>query len=189
MKDFILNMPRLKQDTVGKIRTFTGRYVDPFKMQASDLDIQDIAHHLSIINRHTGATPVPYSVAQHSVAVSQHFLDRDLRLAGLLHDAAEAYLTDIASPLKKNPAMAGYVAALNRLDELVFTTFGLDKALLKEVRGADDFEFTREVATFWGSIDPARRIRPLPAAAAERLFLDEFRALGGQAATITRTGT
>ena len=174
MNETILTTDREAQERVGKIRTYTGKYVDPFNMRAEDLDIRDIAHHLSLINRYTGATEIGYNVAQHSVAVSRHFVGTELRLAGLLHDGAEAYLNDIASPLKKNPAMAGYVAALDRLDTLIFQTFDLDPALMKTIKPMDDVEFTVEVASFWGRIDWKRKIRPLPAKASEQLFLDEF---------------
>ena len=62
-------------------------------------NLETIAFSLSNINRfcgHAGA----YSVAQHSVLVCQQ-LPQELKLSGLLHDAPEAYLNDIASPLKR----------------------------------------------------------------------------------------
>lgn len=185
MNDYIATAPRLEQERAGKIRVHpSGKYVDPFNMKAEDLDILDIAHHLAGINRFTGGTPVPYNVAQHSVLVSQCHLTRDMRLAGLLHDAAEYVLNDFASPAKRNPIMAGYVAAMEVLDHLIFRTFGLDPRLLKAVKPSDDAVFHRETASFWGSIDPKHRIRPLPAAESERLFLAEFRALGGEHQTV-----
>ena len=189
MNEFITTAPREQQDTVGKIRTYTGKYVDPFNMRAEDIDIRDIAHHLSLINRYTGATPVAYSVAQHSVAVSRHFIDPELRLAGLLHDAGEYVLNDIASPVKRHPAMAAYVEALDRLDALVFQVFGLDFSLMKVVKPFDDMEFTYEAATFWGTIDFQRRVVPLPARAAEQLFLTEFKAIMQSRVVFKDTGT
>lgn len=175
MNEPIVDQPRIVGEKSGKIRTFTGKYVDPFNMQPEDLDIRDIAHHLSLINRYTGATQHGYNVAQHSVAVSRHFIDPELRMAGLLHDAAEYVLNDIASPVKRHPAMAGYVKALSDLDTIIFNHFGLDIALMKTVKPMDDVEFTYEVASWWGTIDFKRRIRPLPAGASEQLFLEEFR--------------
>jgi hypothetical protein len=189
VSEFITTAPREHQDTAGKIRTYTGKYVDPFNMAAEDIDIRDIAHHLSLINRYTGATPLAYSVAQHSVAVSRHFIDPELRLAGLLHDAGEYVLNDIASPVKRHPAMAAYVEALDRLDALVFRVFGLNLNLMKTVKPFDDMEFTYEVATFWGTIDLKRRIRPLPAQAAEQLFLSEFKAIMQSRVALQDTGT
>ncbi|WP_354342223.1 hypothetical protein [Variovorax boronicumulans] len=66
--------------------------------------IEDIAHHLSLINRFTGATSRPYSVAEHSLLCSE-IAKREgaavgLQMAMLMHDAHEAYTTDLSSPAK-----------------------------------------------------------------------------------------
>lgn len=66
--------------------------------------IEDIAHHLSLINRFTGATSRPYSVAEHSllcadIAQRMH-LSPALQMCMLMHDAHEAYTTDLSSPAK-----------------------------------------------------------------------------------------
>lgn len=74
----------------------------PLKAEGTIL-IQDIAHHLALRNRFSGATEKPYSVAQHSVLVARECLfsfDPEIALMGLLHDAAEAYLPDIPRPIK-----------------------------------------------------------------------------------------
>lgn len=67
-------------------------------------DIKDVAHHLSQINRFTGACSRPYSVAEHSLLVERIGAARgasvSLRLALLLHDAHEAYTGDCSSPAK-----------------------------------------------------------------------------------------
>lgn len=86
------------------IQTHTGRAfpINPF--DPDTIHIDDIAHALSHVNRYNGHTPVPYSVAQHSVLVARRV--RDLggsyvtQLAALLHDASEAYLGDMVKPLK-----------------------------------------------------------------------------------------
>jgi hypothetical protein len=67
-------------------------------------EIKDIAHHLAQINRFTGACSRPYSVAEHSLLVERIGASLDAspvtRLALLLHDAHEAYTSDLASPAK-----------------------------------------------------------------------------------------
>lgn len=66
--------------------------------------IGDIAHHLSLINRFTGATTRPYSVAEHSLLcadIAEHEgAPVGLQMAMLMHDAHEAYTTDLSSPAK-----------------------------------------------------------------------------------------
>lgn len=66
--------------------------------------IEDIAHHLSLINRFTGATKRPYSVAEHSLLCADiaHRMNLSplVQLCALMHDAHEAYTTDLSSPAK-----------------------------------------------------------------------------------------
>jgi hypothetical protein len=68
--------------------------------RVEDVHVEHIAHHLAQINRFTGAARRPYNVAQHSCLVAR-LLPPRLRLAGLLHDAHEAYTGDWSSPLKR----------------------------------------------------------------------------------------
>lgn len=83
------------------MQTASGRRFYPLDPRPEEVFIEDIAHHLAAINRFNGATHVPYSVAQHSVLVSQ-VCPGAYALWGLLHDAAEAYLGDIIRPIKRN---------------------------------------------------------------------------------------
>lgn len=66
--------------------------------------IKDIAHHLALINRFTGATSRPYSVAEHSLLCAEIGKRLNapvsLQMALLMHDAHEAYTTDLSSPAK-----------------------------------------------------------------------------------------
>ena len=79
------------------IETFTGHKFEPLNPRAEALCLVDIAHALSMKARFTGHCLEFYSVAQHSIAVSNYCENPHL---GLMHDAAEAYLPDIARPLK-----------------------------------------------------------------------------------------
>lgn len=95
--------PSLKS---GKIRmsktwmeTNSGRRLDLLNPDPDQIEIDDIAHHLGILPRFNGATRFPYSVAQHSLYVSMLVPDH-LKLPALLHDAHEAYIGDLSTPLK-----------------------------------------------------------------------------------------
>jgi hypothetical protein len=81
------------------IRTHTGRLVDLANPAVAQIDMRDIAHALANINRFTGHTSRPYSVAEHCVRGSYVIAPR-LALEFLLHDATEAYVGDVSKPLK-----------------------------------------------------------------------------------------
>lgn len=148
---YIATMPRDQQERAGKIRMFvSGKYVNPLALTEDDITIEDIGHHLSMVNRYTGGAPFPLSVAQHSVWVSENVGDDlDLQLAGLLHDAPEAFINDLASPVKHSPQMAAYRDADNAISAVVFRKFGLPIELLAQTKPADDKAFRTEVASFY----------------------------------------
>lgn len=174
---YMAEVPRVEQEKRGKIRTFTGKLVDPLALRVVDINIHDIAHHLSNIGRYTGATPKFYSVAQHSVLVARYFLLPIERMAGLLHDAAEAYINDIASPLKRAPGMERYVQADEEITRIVFRAYDIPYELLAKTKQFDDQMFHREVASFWSSEyypAPDQVVIPWAPAKAEKEFLAEF---------------
>ena len=82
------------------VETRSGKKVTFLDPKRDDIDITDIAYALANQCRFNGHCAPFYSVAEHSVAVSS-LLPPELQLAGLLHDAAEAYLGDIPSPIKQ----------------------------------------------------------------------------------------
>lgn len=86
----------------GWIQTYTGKQFYPLSPRPEDIDIVDIAHALSHQGRFSGHTREFYSVADHSVRVSEVCDPKDA-LWGLLHDAPEAYLVDLPRPLKEIP--------------------------------------------------------------------------------------
>lgn len=86
------------------ICTFTGKAFFPTRPNPDDIDIRDIAHALARLCRFNGHSRHFYSVAEHSIRISDALLlkynDKQLALQGLLHDSEEAYIGDIASPIK-----------------------------------------------------------------------------------------
>lgn len=176
--EYMREVPRVDQEKAGRIRTFTGKLVNPLDMQPEDFDIRDIAHHLSNLCRYTGAVPTFYSVAQHSVIVARYFLKKEERLAGLLHDAAEAYINDLSSPLKKSDPFKFYRELDNSIVERCYLAFGLSPALFPAVKQFDDLTYFREVASFWpkdgDTTADDQYIHALTPIAAEKLFLKTF---------------
>lgn len=118
------------------IQTFSGRRMHPFNPTPESIDILDIAHALSNLCRFTGHTRHFYSVAQHSVHAAD-FAVPEIAAQALLHDAAEAYLNDIASPIKHALGLEGYRAAEHKLMGGIFVRFGLPRALDPRVEEVD----------------------------------------------------
>jgi len=87
------------------------------------IDILDIDHGLQRAPRFAGHTEHHYSVANHSIMVMQH-VPRHLRLAALLHDAAEAYMCDVPRPLKA--LIPEYKVIENRILEVIYYKFHID---------------------------------------------------------------
>ena len=77
----------------------SGAIIDLETLTFEQVNFRDIAASLAKICRFTGATFSHYSVAQHSILVAS-ILPPQLQAYGLLHDAHEAYLGDIATPVK-----------------------------------------------------------------------------------------
>ena len=88
--------------------TSSGLRFDLVSPRAEQVRLADIARHLSRINRFNGGTgPLPWSVAAHSLLVADVVertiggrCDPQLKLAALLHDAHEAYIGDLITPVK-----------------------------------------------------------------------------------------
>lgn len=125
------------------IRTFTGLYMDPFEMSPGEVRIEDIAHSLSMTVRANGHLEHFFSVAQHSINCAKEAeakgLSNRVRLACLLHDAAECYISDIPRPVKYR--LIGFEEIDKRVSDTVFKAFGLeniDEQELKQVSEIDD---------------------------------------------------
>ena len=114
------------------IETVTGRLFPFLSPSPADVDIKDIAFSLANQCRFNGHVPF-FSVAEHSVAVAAR-LPAHLQLAGLLHDAAEAYLSDIPSPIKCY--LPDYKILEDRVQLAIDEKFEVDTHL-PEIKNAD----------------------------------------------------
>jgi hypothetical protein len=109
------------------LMTASGLDFYPLAPDPAAVRIEDIAHALSNICRYGGHVREFYSVAQHSVLVSRA-LPPHLRLWGLLHDAAEAYVGDIPRPLKRH--LVGYDGIESSVMAAIVTALGLSPATM-----------------------------------------------------------
>lgn len=126
----------MKTKRLDWIQTYSGLKVFPLDPKPNQICIEDIAHALSNICRFTGHTRDFYSVAQHSVMVASNVSNASC-FWGVLHDASEAYLCDIARPVKIQPELKAYREAEDRLMAVICKKFGLPREMPDEVRLAD----------------------------------------------------
>ena len=116
----------LAQDNMATLETVSGRKIDVSNPNPADIVIEDIAWALSRMPRFSGhSIPyVPYSVAQHCIQVAEDLKEYgpDVQLYGLLHDAAEAYINDLPSPVKHIPEIHAVIKKLeNSLMDVIYT--------------------------------------------------------------------
>jgi len=186
----------------------SGRRLDLADPSPLDIEIEDIAHGLARTARWNGQTKGRhiFSVAQHTLLVEAILVLRQpqaaaqLRLAALLHDAAEYVIGDLISPFKAMLA-SDYKEAERRILGAVHLRFGLAAALpaamTRAVKHADGTAAFLEAINLAGfSLAEARRYFPRPdmptaidpdyltpwsAAKATRQYLARFSAIAGEA--------
>jgi len=134
------------------ILTYTNTLFYPLDPRAEEIHIEDIAHALSQMCRANGHFKKFHSVAQHCInctleARARHFSER-VQLACLLHDASEAYISDITRPVKCY--LKEYCRIEHKLQQAIYAKFCLgdmNEAELKEVEAVDNallyYEFER----------------------------------------------
>ena len=92
---------RYKDNTLG---TISGKRVHIMNPLREEITIEDIAYALSHVARYNGHTKMRYTVGQHVIMVCKELKARGYspmtQLFGLLHDASEAYIVDMPTPIK-----------------------------------------------------------------------------------------
>lgn len=130
--------PQNKEYPKHAIRTFTGKVFDLSVMDPSTICIEDIAHGLSQRPRFAGQLQRFYSVAQHSAMAFDALYSRPhLQLGALLHDASEAYLSDMPSPFKS--MMPDFKLIETNLMMVIASKFGFDFPFGAEIKSVDGF--------------------------------------------------
>lgn len=133
----------VKNSTDGWIETYTGKKFWFDNPTVDMIDIVDIAHSLAMQCRYSGHCLKFYSVAEHSCILHDYYLafkgftqdsnERALEL--LLHDASEAYLTDVPRPIK--PYIPEYVTMEKKIEKAIAQKFGTQYPHAPEVKELD----------------------------------------------------
>ncbi len=172
------------------ILTHSGQLFDYANPDPATITIEDVAHGLSNFCRYVGQCDPFYSVAEHSVHVSR-ILQPQYAMWGLLHDASEAYIGDVAKPLKN--MLPDYMVIEQRVEHCINTALGLKGPMPPIVKMADihmlnceqmqimppcdDVWMTPELRTELDRLFPKIIVRCWPPAVAKKMFLERYEEL------------
>lgn len=171
-----------------EILTHSGISFNLLNPEPDSIRINDIAWALSHLCRFTGHTKAFYSVAEHSVRTMWH-VGPGFELEALLHDATEAYLGDVSSPLKH--MLPTYKAIETTLAHHIRVRFGLPLEESPQVKAADlamlAMERTALMPHHHEEWDLIKGVQPAPAVlvpmaphVAYSVFLEAFVRLTGR---------
>ena len=174
------------------IETFTGKKFHFPLPNEDDICIKDIAHGLALTCRYGGQCRQFYSVAEHCVLLSRYKSSRidrvNIRRELLMHDAQEAYLTDIPRPLKK--CLPDYKKIENDIELIIYRIYGLSNYGHAYVKEYDNRILVTEARQLGLNVedwcDYFKRLKPLDIKlqlwrpeVAEQMFLGRFKELFG----------
>lgn len=156
------------------IRTFTGKYVNVFNPTPEMICIEDIAHSLSNQCRFAGHLKQFYSVADHSINCAMQVAEEH-KLAALLHDASEAYLIDIPSPIKKR--LTNYHEIEDNLMRLIANKFGFTYPFDPVIKEIDEYMLRTEWDCLMLGNEGPKFLKPLINTDAEFVFIRLYKEL------------
>lgn len=183
-------------------QVFSGIQFWPLDPLPSEICIEDIAHSLSLQCRFNGHCEEFYSVAQHCVIVARFLKDysKQVQLKGLLHDAAETYLSDVVRPVKTQPEMFAFRVAEELNQNAIWDRFdlpyGTGTDLIKKADNSALYWEARDLMKkppvpwswpkdFAVSMVPEKKLKPWSSKKAEREFLFLFKELSGMPLTFS----
>lgn len=168
-----------------ELHTVGGATLDLTRLRPEDIQLEDIAHALSCLCRFTGHTARFFGVAEHSVLMSR--ATTRYPVEALLHDATEAFIGDVARPVKYRRGMGGYRSLEERIARVVAERFGTPFPMSAAVKHLDNRMLRAEIEQLMtpGSYSHSPRVKPLDTVIecwapqrAEREFLKRARELG-----------
>lgn len=124
------------------ITTYSKIHLDPVNPHIESIKLKDIAHALSLMCRANGHFKTFYSVAQHCINCAHEAKARGLstriQFACLLHDASEAYLSDITRPVKSR--LPSYVDIEKTMQNAIWTAFSLNGLTAEELANIEEID-------------------------------------------------
>lgn len=174
----------------------SGCLFDLANPEASPINIEDIAHGLAHTCRYAAQCRRFYSVAEHSILVSN--VVEHAKLAALLHDAAEAFVGDMSKPLKQ--LLPEYSRIEKQIERVIFEHFNIEWPAPPEVKVADYSVMAAEQQILmpagtneWMRVErivPADiKIHPLDPMSAKAAFLERFSKLANMETPHNRTSS
>ena len=162
-------LQKRERDFMSAIMTYTGTMFDPLNPKPDQIDSRDIAHALSMLCRANGHFKTFYSVGQHCVNCMQEAAargySRKVQLACLLHDASEAYLSDVTRPVKHE--LPQYLEIEMPLQEAIWNKYlpePMTPEEQKQVQDIDDamlyHEFLALMDTRLAAAEPVLQAKP-----------------------------
>ncbi len=167
------------------MQTATGRAFYPLDPRPMEIHIEDIAAALSKLCRYGGHCKRFYSVAEHCVLMAR-VASPSVAFEALMHDASEAYLSDVIRPVKSS--LPEYLTIERRLEVAIAERFDLVYPMPAEVKRLDNAILADECDQAmarppqdWKLIEPPLGVRLefWSPDKAEYEFLAAFRRLSG----------
>lgn len=155
-------------------RVNSGTYMNILEATEDMINIEDIAHSLSRQPRWGGHLSRPYSVAQHSIHCAE-LVDPEWKLQALLHDATEAYMVDLPSPIKSLFPL--YKTLEDTLMGIIAKKFGVPYPFHPSVKAADKYMLEREWHEFMIKAPVIEELPVWTQDEAKRKFLETFYSL------------
>ncbi len=124
------------------INTYSKGEFWPLDPLIEEIKIVDIAHALSMLCRANGHYSHFYSVGQHSINCAYEAknkgLSEKIQLACLLHDASEAYISDVTRPVKK--LLSGYLEIEVKLQTTIYKAYKIVDLTDEERKAIDEID-------------------------------------------------
>jgi uncharacterized protein len=126
------------------ILTYSGKMISVTNPKADDLFIEDIAHALANQCRFGGHSYEHLSVAEHSINCALEFKhSRALAFTALMHDSAEAYLTDLPTPIKS--LLPDYLKLEDNFNKVLAQRFGFEYPFPQKILDVDKQMLNKEM--------------------------------------------